>query len=156
MTEAELNIKDKLRLKADIKITIAFGLLFSIALIILVVLIPVAMDIFGKKPSEGYLSRCLYIVGLLLIPFLAISWTNTLKVFDLRKGKKLIFKTENYEVINKKNTAYILTHDHNKQKIKIHNELIPLIKTDQPLTIEISNFSKSLLYVSHDQNNLLD
>lgn len=156
MTETELNSNDKLRLRADIKISMVLGLLFSIALVIIVGLIPGVMFIFGMRPLDGFVTRGLYIVGLLFIPFLAISWTNILKYIDLRKGKKLIYKTDDYEVINKKHTAYILTQGDNKQKIKIDNELVPFIKPSQPLTMEISNLAKSLLFISHDTDNLLD
>jgi hypothetical protein len=156
MKETELNNNDKLRLRADIKISMMLGLLFSIALVIIVGLVPSVMFIFGKRPADGFVTRGLYIIGLLFIPFLVISWTNILKYIDLRKGKKLIYKTDDYEVINKKDTAYILTRDENKQKIKIDNELAPFIKSSQPLTIEISNLAKSLLFISHDTDNLLD
>ena len=156
MTETELNKNDKLRLRADIKISMVLGLLFSLALVIIVGLIPGIMFIFGKRPSDGFVTRGLYIIGLLFIPFLVISWTNILKYIDLRQGKKLIFKTDDYDVINKKDNAYILTRGDNKQKIKIDNELIPFIKSSQPLTMEISNLAKSLLFISHDTDNLLD
>jgi hypothetical protein len=132
------------------------GLLFSTALVIIVGLIPWIMFIFGKRPSDGIVTRGLYIIGLLFILFLVISWTNILKYIDLRKGKKLIYKTDNYEVINKKDAAYILIRDDNSQKIKIDNELVPFIKSTQPLTMEISIIAKSLLFISHDSDNLLD
>ena len=156
MTETELNSNDKLQLRADIKISMVLGLLFSLALVIIVGLIPGVMFIFGKGPSCGFVTRGLYIIGLLFIPFLAISWTNILKYIDLKKGKKLILKTDDYEVINKKDTAYILTRGDNKQKIKIDNELVHHIKLSQPLTMEISKLAKSLLFISHDNDNLLD
>ena len=70
-------------------------------------------------------------------------------------GKKLIIKTDNYELIYKKDTAYILTFD-NKLNVKIDNKLVPLIKSSQSLTIEISKLTKSLLFISHDNDNLLD
>jgi len=156
MTETNLNSNDKLQLKADIKISMVLGLLFSIVLVIIVGLIPGVMFIIGKRPSDGFVTRGLYIFGLLFIPFLAISWTNILKYIDLKKGKKLIIKTDDYEVINKKDTSYILTRGDNKQKIKIDNDLVPFIKLSQPLTMEISKLAKSLLFISHDNNNLLD
>jgi len=156
MTETELNKNDKLRLKSDIRISMVLGLLFFLALVIIVGLIPSVMFIFGKRPSDGFMIRGLYIFALLSIPFIAISWTNILKFIDLRKGKKLVFNSDSYDVINKKDTAYILTHGDNKQKIKIDNELIPFINSSQPLTMEISNLSKSLLFISHDTENLLD
>ncbi|MBS3915660.1 MAG: hypothetical protein KG003_14290 [Bacteroidetes bacterium] len=156
MKEIELNKNDILRLRADIKISIVLGLLFTLALVIIVGLIPGVMFIFGKRPSDGFVTRGLYIIGLLFIPFLAISWTNILKYIDLKQGKKLTFKTDDYDVINKKDSAYILTRGDNKQKIKIDNELIPFIKSSQPLTIEISTLAKSLLFISHNTDNLLD
>src|SRR5690606_2870260 len=64
MTEIELNKNDKLRLRADIKISMVLGLLFSLALVIIVGLIPGVMFIFGKRPSDGFVTRGLYIIGL--------------------------------------------------------------------------------------------
>ena len=156
MTEADLNNNDKLQLRADIKISMVLGLLFSLALVIIVGLIPGVMFILGKQTSNGFVTRSLYIIGLLFIPFLAISWTNVLKYIDLKKEKKIIIKTNDFTVINKKDTAYILTSSDNKQKIKIDKKLVPLIKLSQTLTIEISKVAKSLLFISHDNDNLLD
>jgi hypothetical protein len=156
MTYADLNNNDKSQLRADIKISMVIGLLFSVALVIIVGLIPGVMFIFGKRPSDGFVTRSLYIIGLLFIPFVAVSWTNILKYIDLKKGKKIIIKTVNYDVINKKDSAYILTSGDNNQKIKIDNELVPFIKLPQPLTIEISKLAKMLLFISHDNDNLLD
>lgn len=156
MTETNLNSNDKLQLKADTKISMVLGLLFSIALVIIVGLIPGVMFIFGKRPSDGFVARGLYIIGLLFIPFLVISWTNILKYIDLKNGKKLIIKTDDYEIINKKDTTYILTLGENKQKIKIDNNLVPFIKLSQPLKMEISKLAKSLLFISHDNDNLPD
>ena len=156
MTETELNNNDIVRLRADIKISMVLGLLFSLALVIIFGLILGVMFIFGNRPSEGFVTRCLYFIGLLFILFQAISWTNILKYIDLRKGKKLIFKTDDYEIINKKDTAYILTHGDNNQRIKIDKQLVPFINLSQPLTMEISYLSKALLFISHDNDNLLD
>ena len=156
MKDEKLNINDKLKLKTDIKISMVLGLLFSFALVVIVLLIPGVLFLFGKKPSDGFASRFLFIAGLLFVPFLLISWTNILKYIDLKIGKKLIIKTDNYELINKKDTAYILIRGDKKKKIEIDNELIPLINISQPLTIEISKFSKLLLFVSNDKDNLLD
>jgi hypothetical protein len=156
MTETTLNSKDKLRLKTDIKISMGVGLLFSLALIIIVGLITGMIFIFGKQPSDGFVKRALFTFGLLFIPSLAISWTNILKYFDLRKGKKLIIKTNDYNIVSKRDSAFILTSGNNKRKIKIQIELVPFIKSSQPLTIEISNLSKSLLFISNDNDNLLD
>lgn len=156
MTETDLNIDDKSRLKADIKISLVIGLLFTIVLVVLVGLVPGIMFLFGKKPSDGFMSRCLFILGLLFLPFLIISWTNVLKYFDLRKGKKNVLNTENYELVTGKDNSFILTSDNAKQKIKISNEIVKFIKPEQPLTIEICILSKLILFISHDSINLID
>ena len=135
---------------------LTFGLLITIALIILVGLIPGIIFIFGKRPTEGFVTRGLYLIGLLFIPYLGLSWTNILKYIDLKKGKKLIYKMDDYEVVIKKDNTFILTRGDNKQKIKIDKGLVAFIKSSEPLTIEISNISKSLLFISHDNENLLD
>lgn len=156
MTETELNTNDKLRLREDIKISMVFGLLFSLALIICIGLIPGLMFILGNPPSDGFLTRSLFIIGLLFIPFLALSWTNILKYIDLSKSKKLVYRTSDYVVINKKDAAYILIGGDNKKKIKIDNELIPFINSSEILKIEISKLAKSLLFISHNTDNLID
>jgi hypothetical protein len=109
MTEIELNINDKLRLRTNIKISMVLGLLFSLALTIIVGLIPGVMFIVGIRPSDGFVTCGLYIIGLLFIPFLAISWTNILKYIDLKQDKKLTFKTDEYDVIDKKLSLHIYT-----------------------------------------------
>ena len=156
MTEIDLNISDKKRLKSDIKISLVIGLLFSVVLVIIVGLVPGILFIIGKRPSKGFVSRGLYILALLFIPFLVISWTNLLKYIDLKKGKKYNFKTEDYEVLKEKDKAFILTKGDVKHKIKIDNLLIEFVKSPKPLVIEISKLSKFLLFISHDNKNLLD
>ena len=156
MTEADLNNHDKFQLRVDIKISMLLGFLFSLALVIIGGLILGVMFIFGKRPFDGFVTRSLYIIGLLFIPFLAISWTNILKYIDLKKGKKIIIKTDDYTVIYKKDIVYILTSSDDKQKIKIDSKLVSFIKLSQPLKIEISKLTKSLLFISHDNDNLLD
>jgi hypothetical protein len=156
MTEVRLNSNDKLKLKADIKISMILGLLFSMLLIIFVGLISGIFFIFGKQPLGGLLTRGLILIGLLFIPFLAISWINVIKYIDLKRGKKLIFTTGNYKIVDKKDTLYILTHDHNNQRIKIDKGLAFFIELPRPLRMEISNLSKSVLFISHDDDNLLD
>lgn len=155
MKDTHLNSNDKLQLIGDIKISIFLALLFSVAIMIVFGLIIGFIFLFGK-PSDGFVTRSIYIIGISFFPLLAVSRTNILKYIDLKNGKKLIIKTNDYVVINKKDTAYILTRDNNKQKVKIDNELVPLIKSSQPLTIEISCFAKSLLFISNNNENLLD
>lgn len=158
MTETHLNIHDKSKLKADIKISLVIGFLFSILIIVLVGLIPAISFLFNKETSEGFLTRGLFISGLLFLPFVVVSWTNILKYIDLRKGLKLIIQTDDYKVVKKKGSAFILIGGDTKQKIKIDTGLAAYINISQPLTIEISKLGKSLLFISNnnDKDNLLD
>jgi hypothetical protein len=155
MTKTELNEKDKLRLNQDITISIMIGLLFTLAFVIIFGLI-FCVELVFLNPSHGFVKRGIFILGVIFTLFLCLSWTNFLKYIDFRKGKKLIFKTDDYEVISKNDSAYILTRDNNNRKIEIDNELIQFIKPSQPLIIEVSNLAKSLLFISHDTDNLLD
>lgn len=156
MIEAELNSNDKLRLKKDIKMSLVFTFLFCTTLIIILGAILGIMLILGKQPIDGFIKRGLYITALLFIPFFVICCINLLKYIDLKKGKKLVFTTNNYEVINKKDNCSIVIKSYNSHKIKINDELVPLIKLSQPLTLGISNLTKSLLFISHNNDNLLD
>jgi len=156
MTQADLTINDKARLKDDIKLSLIIGVIFSIALVILVGLIPLILFLFGNSPSDGFLTRGLYIIGLLFLPFLAISWDNLLKYIDLQKGRKLILKIIDYEIINKKGKVFIINKDNTKQKVEIDDKLVEFMDLAQPVTIELSPLTKSLLFISHDSNNWLD
>jgi hypothetical protein len=156
MTEIELNNNDKQKLKVEIKISMILGLLISIVLVVIVGVIPGLLFLFGKQPSEGFLGRSFFTLVLLFIPFLAISWTNILKYIDLKKGKKQNITTTNYKIIKKKDNTFIVIHNGKQKKIKIDHKLIDYINLSQPLILEISKFTKSLLFISHDNDNLLD
>ena len=100
MTEAHLNSKDKLQLMADIKISMVLGLLLSLAILIIFGLAMGVMLVFGK-PSEGFVTRGLCIFVISFTPLLINSWTNILRYIDIKKGEKLIIKSDNYEIVNK-------------------------------------------------------
>lgn len=155
MTERDLNSEEKLQLTGDIKLSILTGLLFSVAIMIFFGLV-IGVMVFIGKPSDGFKTRILYIIGISFLPLLAVLWTNILKYIDLKKGKKLIIETDSYEVISKKDTAYILTRGEKKQKIEIDKALVPYINPTQSLTMGISKLGRSLLFISHDSDNLLD
>ena len=156
MTQTDLTINDKSRLKDDIKLSLIIVLIFSVALVILVVLIPVALFLFGKSLSDGFLTRGLYILGLLFLPFLAVSRRNLLKYIDLQKGKKVRLKFVDYEIVSKRDNVSIVNNDNTKQKVEIDEKLLKFIDLTQPLTIELSLLTDSLLFISHDSHNWLD
>ena len=156
MNKIAINQVDRIRLKADIKGSLIFGLLFCVALILIVGIIPSILFLFGKSPTNGFLHRSLYILGLLFLPFLVISWANILKHIDLKRGNKIQIQTQDYEIKKKKHTVIITTRDPNKQKIESYHNIFPFINQNQKITIEFAPLSKTLLFISHDKNNFLE
>jgi hypothetical protein len=155
MTAIELTDTDKKRIRDDIKITLIIGPLFSVALIVVVLIIPLVFYFFGNS-AGGFARRSLFIIGGLSIPFLAISWKNIFKYIDLRIGRKLNIKTVDYKIEKTKEGFILKTKSPLKLKLDLWDEMPPLIKVTEPLTIEITKLSKTLLFISQDTENLLD
>lgn len=88
MTQTDLTINDRSRLRDDIKLSLIIGLIFSVALVILVVLIPVTLFLFGKSPSGGFLTRGLYILGLLFSSVSRRFLEKLIEVYRLSKREK--------------------------------------------------------------------
>jgi hypothetical protein len=156
MTEVELNNSDKLRLKNDMKLSLILGLLFTIILVTIVAIIPGILFLFGKQPTDGFITRSLYILGGLSIPLIAISWKNVIKFIDLKKGVKIRFTSMNYEIKTGKDETFIIAIDNNNQKIKIYDNMETYIESPKPLIVELSKLTKTLLFISHDTENLLE
>lgn len=154
MIETELTNDDKLRLRANIKMP----LVFSSLLCIVFINVCVAMFMLGKLPLNGFMNSSIAIIAFFFIALLSILLLqkNLLQYIDFKKSKKLVFTTNDYEIISEKDESFIVVKSHNNYKIKIENELVYLIKLAKPLTLEISSFNKSLLFISHNNNNLLD
>ena len=155
MTEKELTDTDIKRIKDDIKLTLFLGLLFTIALIVVVFVIPVILTLL-KKPADGFIKRGLIIMGLLSLPFLGISWRNIVKYIDLRKGRKMNFKTSDYEIKKERDDFVLWIRTPMKLKFAIYDKLAKLIRLGEPITIESTKLSKTLLYISQDNENLLE
>lgn len=79
-----------------------------------------------------------------------------MKYIDFQKGKKVRLKFVEYEIVSKKGNVSIINNDNIKQKIEIDEKLLEFIDLTQPLTIELSLLTNSLLFISHDSYNLLD
>lgn len=155
MIERELTETDVKRIKDDIKLTLVLGLLFTVALIILVFIIPTILILF-KKPADGFMKRGLIIMGLLSLPLLGISWKNIIKYIDLRRGKKTKFRTSDYEIKKEKDGFVLWTRTPLKLKFDLYEKLPGLIKVNEPITIETTKLSKTLLFISQDNENLLE
>jgi hypothetical protein len=155
MTEIELTDTDKRRIKGDIKLTLIIGLIFSVALIVVVLIIPLVLYFFGKT-ADGFMRRSLFVIGGLSLPFLAVSWKNIFKYIDLRIGKKTTIKTDDYKIEKTKEGFVLKTQSPLKLKLDLWDEMPALIKVTEPLTIEITKLSKTLLFISQDTVNLLE
>jgi hypothetical protein len=156
MTEIELNNSDKLRLKNDMKLSLILGLLFTIILVTIVAIIPCILFMFDKQPTDGYITRSLYILGGLSIPLVGISWKNVIKFIDLKKGLKIKFISMEYEIKKEKDETFIIATDNDNQKIKIYDYMETYIESPKPLIVELSKLTKTLLFISHDSDNLIE
>jgi hypothetical protein len=156
MKEFELNNADRERISVDIKLTIILGTLLVLAIIILIGLVPLGLFLFGKAPADGFVKRGLFILSFVVLLYIALTWRNLIKYIDLRNGKKISFRTTDYELKKEKDGLLLLTKSPLKLKLDVYDDLQNLIKQSDSLTIEISKLSKTLLFISHDSENLLE
>jgi len=156
MNELELSQSNKDRIKGNIKVTLTLGLLFTIALIAVVLVIPTILVLFNIKPDEGLIKRGLIIIGALFLPMLVISWKNIIKYIELKSGKKARLMTGDYEIKEKKDGFVLRINTPLKLEFDLHDKLPELIKLKEPITIELTQLSRTLLFISQDNVNLLD
>jgi hypothetical protein len=150
----ELNNNDKKRIWLEIKIsTIIPAILFVLLLFLLLATTGVMFFFTNAKP--GLLNRSLTILLFLFILFLYFVWSSAIKYIDLKRNAKIRIQLDNYELKKRKNNIFVVSEKENF-KMKIFEDLIPLIDINSPLTIEYTKFSKVLLFVSNDNQNLLD
>ncbi len=150
----ELNNNDKKRIWLEIKIsTIIPTILFVLLLSILVIGSGITTFFINVKP--GFLNRSLTILLFLFIPFLYFVWLSAIKYIDLKRNTKITIQLGNYEFKKRKNDIFVVSEKENF-KMKIFEDLIPLIDVNSPLTVEYTKYSKVLLFVSNDNQNLLD
>ena len=155
-TETELTQADKKTLKEDIKISPIVGLLFCVVLVLIVAIVPALFLFFDKQPSDGFVTRGLFILGLLFIPFVAVYWKNILKFADIKSGKKLVIMSTNYEIEKTRSSVSLRLKDNDNRRIEVWEELLPLIDISKPLKIDITILSKTIIFISHDNKNLLN
>jgi len=156
MQETEMTVADKKSLRQSIKNSLIIGLLFCIALAFIVGIIPAVMFFIGRQLTDGFVNRGLFILGLLFIPYLAVSWKSLLKFIDIRRGKKISIETSQYEIQKTKRSVYIRTNDNPKHRFEIWDELVPLLNLTRPIKIEVAKISKTIIFISNDNHNLLD
>ena len=155
MSESQLSQADKDRIIVDIKLTLIIGILFTIVFVVLILIIPLILYFLGKT-ADGFAERSLIIISGLSLPFIAISWTNIIKYVDLRIGKKISFSTTDYKIDKTKDGFILETKSPLKAKFDLYDDMPALIKLTDPITIEIAKLSKTLLFISQANDNLLE
>ncbi|WP_188502626.1 hypothetical protein [Pontibacter amylolyticus] len=153
----ELNQADRGRIKVEIKLPLILGLLFSIALLALIFVVPSILFSLNKPTeTDEFIKRGLFILVLLLLPMLSISWKSIIKYIDLKKGNKIRFRTADYEITKEKEGYTLRIRTPLKLKYNLYDKLPELIKPREPITIELTALSKTLLFISQDSENLLE
>lgn len=152
MTTEQLSHTDKKELMAGLKASVILVLFIMLAVaVVLAIILGIATLIFGQ-PADG--------IGQRLLVFLAFTSFVFVHPFlisiDLILGKKKIITTSDFNLFEKKKKHYIKIKDNRPNpKIQIDEELAARIDTAKPFTMERTLISKTLLFASHDKNNLL-
>jgi uncharacterized membrane protein YqjE len=153
MKEIELTEENKTTLKKYIKFDLFLVILFFSAFVLFVGIIPLIL-LFFQKPAEGFLNRGLLIMFFLFIPFIGVIW-KVLKIYsDVRSGKKLRYEIDKFEIKNEKKST-VLIDNSTLNKFNVDEYLIPYIDTEKPIKIEITKFSKEILFISNGEENYI-
>lgn len=150
----EITDYDRTRIRLDIKISIFFSSMIFGGILVLLLAAFVALYFF-TNPTAGFFNRALYIQSLLIALYFIFQWNNLLKYIDLKKGKKIRFETDSYKIKMNKNSTILLTENPN-MKFRIDDNIVPLIDQNKMLSLEFTKNSKTLLFLSNDNINLLD
>lgn len=150
----ELNDNDKKRIWLDIKISTIIPIILFV-LIVLLLGVGFGITAFFVKVKPGFLNRSLTILLCLFIPFLYFLWFSVIKYIDLKRNVKNRIQLDDYKLKKIKSNVFLISEKANL-KIKVFEELTTLIDINSPLKIEFTKFSKVLLFISNDNQNLLD
>ena len=156
MQEIDINTIDRKRIRSDIWVSMFLGTVFLLALIGLVAIVFFVGVLLKANPSAGVVDRVMYFLIGVIILYVALLYPNFIKLIDLVKGKKVVLNLSSYTIDNIKDNHYVISNDIKYGKIEIYDDLVPEIKTDLPLQIEISKYSRIVLYISNDKENLLE
>lgn len=154
MHKIELNELDRKKIKLDIEIFLFISLIFFLGIILFFGII-FGVTYYFYKPTEGFSKRLLSIFICLFLIFFALQWSNLLKLIDLKIGKKIIVNANSYKINQTKKSTFIIT-ENPKWKIEIDEDLIPLIDQNSPIILEFTKASKTILFISNNNKNLLE
>jgi len=106
------------------------------------------------KVKPGFLNRTLTILVFIFIPFLYFVSLSAIKYIDLKRNSKIRIQVEIMKL--KKVRIFFFVSKKDNFKIKIFEDLIPLIDINPPLIVKFAKYSKVLLFVSNNNLNLLN
>jgi hypothetical protein len=144
----EINFSINLRNKIFFKIMLMIG--------IMLIILSTIKVLFLNGDLHQELRYILF--PLLVMPYLffMLFYSTILKQLDLKKGKKIVVHTTDYAIKKKKDQYFIQVNESPKQQIEIDDYFVDFIEIWRPLKIEILPKSKSLLFISHNQINLIE
>jgi len=143
--------------KKELKTIVSFGtrLAKRISISVTIILLSYLLFVYSTNTLKGFIQIAVialssFILGLILF------FNDYFKThLDLKSNLKIRITLNDYEIINGKKDTFLKTTEP-KLRIALDQDLLPHININQPITIEITKRSKSLLFISHNENNLLD
>lgn len=155
MKEKELTEADKRRIRSHIILTLILGTLVALGLILLLFMALGAAYLMGFKPAHALSMRVWIVVGCIcmLIPLLASK--NLLKMVEIMREKKMVFVLNDFYIEKQTDRTYLVSIQP-PLKIEIYDTLVPMLKPSVALNIELTKLSKTVLFISHDHENLME
>ncbi len=156
MQELDLTTSDISRLQIKISAVKLLGfVLFFFELILLAILF--IATLFMDHPEKGFERRLLIMSVYFTVPFILILLYAIYVYVDIKNGKKILIRSIDYTIGENNSRVFILLKDNDIRKIDISQKnMLKSIDEKRPLKIEISKISKTLLFISNGDENLLD
>ena len=157
-----LTEKDAAQLRDNITLWLVFSLLVFIVGLVLGLIYQSCTFLKWQFPTLEKLwevmSALTRLIGLFVPIFLVgLLYKTILERLDIVIGKKTQYYTDHYQIIEKKSDLYIKITSPVKKRIDLlDNRLKEMIDPTKPLTVEVTKYSKTVLFISNNMDNLLD
>ena len=149
----QLDEIDKNRIKKEIKTWLFLSIIFF-GVIIFVLLFFGGISSFFYKMTGGAGKRLFFIFSGFLGMFILININTILKSIDLQIGKKIKITAVSYKLIEDKKQTFLLI-ENTKIKIELNKKMAEMLIVEQPLNLEYTRYSKTILFISNNEKNLL-
>lgn len=157
LKEQKLSKADAKRIRDEISVSsiFYFVLLATIILLILGVVFIWAI-IFEKKPTHGFLLRVVNLLGFTFLIYSLLIYRNIIMYLDLKLNQKIAFSTERYSLKKTKDSFIIKVKHPIRLELGLYDDMVPLLQQNEPITVEVTKWSKTLLCISQRETNLLE